>query len=161
MPPRPACSRSRCRSPLRCPTSSRTPASATPRTCAPLGFPVFSRSVCIKGTAKETVGPMCEPVTVGGVLIRPGDVVRADADGVVVVRREDAAEVATASKERVEAEADHIAAYRAGRTVADTCGLALRLAAKGLVIEDCGAPPAQAAGAPTAGAEVPCVRTAR
>jgi 4-hydroxy-4-methyl-2-oxoglutarate aldolase len=57
-----------------------------------LGFPVFSRSVSIKGTVKETVGPMCEPVTVGGVLVRPGDVMRADADGVVVVRREDAAE---------------------------------------------------------------------
>lgn len=65
-----------------------------------LGFPVFSRSISIKGTVKETVGPMCEPVTVGGVLVRPGDVMRADADGVVVVRREDAAEVATASQER-------------------------------------------------------------
>ncbi|MBO4259939.1 4-carboxy-4-hydroxy-2-oxoadipate aldolase/oxaloacetate decarboxylase [Streptomyces griseorubiginosus] len=101
-----------------------------------LGFPVFSRSVCIKGTVKETVGPMCEPVTVGGVLVRPGDVVRADADGVVVVRREDAAQVAAASKERVNAEAGYIAAYRAGRTVTEVCGLAPLLAAKGLVIED-------------------------
>lgn len=101
-----------------------------------LGFPVFSHSVCIKGTVKETVGPMCEPVTVGGQLIRPGDVVRADADGVVVVRREDAAEVATASQERVDTEAEFIAAYRAGRTVIDICGLEPLLAAKGLVIED-------------------------
>ena len=89
-----------------------------------LGLPAFSRRVCIKGTVKETVGTMCEPVTIGDVLIRPGDVVRADADGVVVVRREDAAEVASASKEQVDAEADYVAAYRAGRTVADICGLA-------------------------------------
>ncbi|MEU0277189.1 4-carboxy-4-hydroxy-2-oxoadipate aldolase/oxaloacetate decarboxylase [Streptomyces sp. NPDC006195] len=101
-----------------------------------LGFPVFSRGVSIKGTVKETVGPMCEPVTIGGVLVRPGDVVRGDADGVVVVRREDVAEAAAASQRRVEAEAGYIAAYRAGRTVVDMCGLEPLLAAKGLVIED-------------------------
>ncbi|MEU7719008.1 4-carboxy-4-hydroxy-2-oxoadipate aldolase/oxaloacetate decarboxylase [Streptomyces tibetensis] len=101
-----------------------------------LGFPVFSRSVSIKGTVKETVGPMCEPVTIGGVLVRPGDVMRADADGVVVIRREDAAEVVTASQERVDAEAGYIAAYRRGKTVVEMCNLAPLLASKGLVIED-------------------------
>ncbi|MFI6703637.1 4-carboxy-4-hydroxy-2-oxoadipate aldolase/oxaloacetate decarboxylase [Streptomyces sp. NPDC050509] len=101
-----------------------------------LGFPVFSRSVSIKGTVKETVGPMCEPITIGGVLVRPGDVMRADADGVVVVRREDAAEAAIASQERVDTEAQYIAAYRAGKTVVEICNLEPLLAAKGLVIED-------------------------
>ncbi|RYJ20319.1 demethylmenaquinone methyltransferase [Streptomyces sp. L-9-10] len=101
-----------------------------------LGFPVFSRAVSIKGTVKETVGPMCEPVIIGGVLVRPGDVVRGDADGVVVVRREDVTEAATASQRRVDAEEGYIAAYRAGRTVVDMCGLEPLLAAKGLVIED-------------------------
>ncbi|MEV7737794.1 4-carboxy-4-hydroxy-2-oxoadipate aldolase/oxaloacetate decarboxylase [Streptomyces sp. NPDC088921] len=101
-----------------------------------LGFPVFSRSVSIKGTVKETVGPMCEPVTIGGVLVRPGDVMRADADGAVVVRREDAAEVVTASQKRVDVEAEYISAYRAGRTVVDICNLEPLLAAKGLMIED-------------------------
>ncbi|MGW6241745.1 MULTISPECIES: 4-carboxy-4-hydroxy-2-oxoadipate aldolase/oxaloacetate decarboxylase [unclassified Streptomyces] len=101
-----------------------------------LGFPVFSRGVSVKGTVKETVGPMCEPVTIGGVLVRPGDVVRGDADGVVVVRREDVDEAAAASQRRVDAEAGYIAAYRAGRTVVDMCGLEPLLAAKGLVIED-------------------------
>jgi 4-hydroxy-4-methyl-2-oxoglutarate aldolase len=37
------------------------------------------------------------PVTVGGVLVRPGDVVVADGDGVVVVPREQALAVATAA----------------------------------------------------------------
>jgi 4-hydroxy-4-methyl-2-oxoglutarate aldolase len=37
------------------------------------------------------------PVTIGGVLVRPGDVVMADGDGVVVVPRERAEEVATAA----------------------------------------------------------------
>jgi regulator of RNase E activity RraA len=37
------------------------------------------------------------PVTIGGVLVRPGDVVMADGDGVVVVPRERAEEVANAA----------------------------------------------------------------
>lgn len=37
------------------------------------------------------------PVTIGGVLVRPGDVVMADGDGVIVVPRERAEDVATAA----------------------------------------------------------------
>ncbi len=39
------------------------------------------------------------PVNCGGVLVRPGDIVIADGDGVVVVPREHAAEVAQASRQ--------------------------------------------------------------
>jgi regulator of RNase E activity RraA len=42
-----------------------------------------------------------KPVVIGGVLIRPGDVVVADGDGVIVVPREQAAEVAQAAKEEL------------------------------------------------------------
>ncbi|MFE2065825.1 4-carboxy-4-hydroxy-2-oxoadipate aldolase/oxaloacetate decarboxylase [Streptomyces sp. NPDC059467] len=101
----------------------------------PLGFPVFSRSVCIKGTVKETVGPLCEPVAVGGQTVRSGDVVNADADGAVVVRREDLPEVIAASRRRVDTEEEFIAAYRSGKTVAEICGLMPILAAKGVVID--------------------------
>lgn len=101
-----------------------------------LGFPVFSHSVSVKGTVKETVGPICEPVTVGGQLVRPGDVMRADADGVVVVRREDAAEVAVRSQERVDTEAGYIADYKAGVSVIDICRLTPLLESKGIVIEE-------------------------
>ena len=101
-----------------------------------LGFPVFSHSVCIKGTVKETVGPLCEPVTVGGQTIRPGDVLNADADGVVVVRREDLPEAIAASRQRVGTEEEFIAAYRSGKTVAEICGLTPVLAAKGVVVDE-------------------------
>jgi 4-hydroxy-4-methyl-2-oxoglutarate aldolase len=100
-----------------------------------LGFPVFSRSVCVKGTVKETVGPMNVPVIVGGEEIRPGDVVRGDADGVVVVRRESLADAVELSRQREEAEAGYIAAYRAGASVIEVSKLAAVLAAKGLVVD--------------------------
>ena len=100
-----------------------------------LGFPVFSYSVSIKGTVKETIGPLAEPVLIGGELVRPGDVVRGDADGVVVVRREDLADAVRLSREREEAEAGYIAAYRAGRDVIEVSNLAAKLEAKGLVID--------------------------
>jgi 4-hydroxy-4-methyl-2-oxoglutarate aldolase len=100
-----------------------------------LGFPAFSRSVSIKGTVKETLGPLAEPMLIGGELVRPGDVVRGDADGVVVVRREDLADAIRLSREREEAEAGYIAAYRAGRDVIDVSNLAAKLEAKGLVVD--------------------------
>lgn len=101
-----------------------------------LGFPVFSFSVSIKGTVKETIGPLASPVLVGGELIRPGDVVRGDADGVVVVRQEDLPTAIRQSQDREDAEAAYIADYRAGRSVIEVSKLASVLQAKGLVIDD-------------------------
>ncbi|WP_370964136.1 4-carboxy-4-hydroxy-2-oxoadipate aldolase/oxaloacetate decarboxylase [Amycolatopsis sp. cg9] len=100
-----------------------------------LGLPVFSHSVSIKGTVKETVSPPAEPVLIGGELVRPGDVVRGDADGVVVVRQEELADVIEASRAREVAEAGYIAAYRAGKSVIEVSGLAPVLAAKGLAVD--------------------------
>lgn len=100
-----------------------------------LGLPVFSLSVCIKGTVKETLGQTGRPIIVGGQEIRPGDVIRGDADGLVMVRREDAAEVARRSAAREEAEAGYIAAYKSGRTIIDVCNLDAVLKAKGLTTD--------------------------
>src|SRR5688572_13850028 len=58
-----------------------------------LGLPVFSGSVSIKGTVKETLGHINQPLTIGDELIHPGDVIKGDADGVVVVRRDEVEEV--------------------------------------------------------------------
>ena len=62
-----------------------------------LGFPVFSLSVSIKGTVKETLTSTNDPIVIGGELVHPGDIVVGDADGLVVVRREEALEVAAES----------------------------------------------------------------
>lgn len=46
-----------------------------------LGFPVFSLSVCIKGTVKETIAAVNDTIIVGGEIIHPGDIIAGDADG--------------------------------------------------------------------------------
>lgn len=106
------------------------------RDISALGFPAFSLAISVRGTVKETLGALNEPIVVGGELIRPGDIMRGDADGVVVVRREEAAEVAVKAEAREKAEAGYIAAYRAGKSVIEVSNLAPVLAAKGLVVEE-------------------------
>ncbi|MBB3612702.1 4-carboxy-4-hydroxy-2-oxoadipate aldolase/oxaloacetate decarboxylase [Rhizobium sp. BK602] len=101
-----------------------------------LGFPVFSLSVCIKGTVKETLGATNEPIIVGGETINPGDVIVGDADGLVVVRKSEVGAVAKLSQAREDAEEGYIAAYKAGRSVVEVSNLEAVLKAKGLVVED-------------------------
>ena len=50
-----------------------------------LGFPVFSRGLCIRGTSNHGDGTLNEPIIIGDALIHPGDIVVGDRDGVVVV----------------------------------------------------------------------------
>lgn len=100
-----------------------------------LGLPVFSRSVCIKGTVKESLLQINGDVIVGGELIHPGDVISGDADGVVVVRREDARDAAAKCAAREDAEAGYIDAYKSGRTIIDVCNLDAVLKAKGLTTD--------------------------
>ncbi|PYE23421.1 4-hydroxy-4-methyl-2-oxoglutarate aldolase [Rhizobium sp. PP-CC-3A-592] len=96
-----------------------------------LGFPVFSLSVCIKGTVKETLTSVNDPIIVGDELIYPGDIIVGDADGLVVVRRGEAQAVAKLSQEREDAEAGYIAAYKAGKSVIEVSNLEPVLKAKG------------------------------
>lgn len=58
-----------------------------------LGFPVFVRAFSPAGTVKESLGRVNIPVTCGGVTVNPGDIIFADADGVVVVPREEEDEI--------------------------------------------------------------------
>lgn len=97
-----------------------------------LGLPVFSGSVSIKGTVKETLGALNQPVVFGDEIIYPGDVIKGDADGVVVVRRDEVAEAAELSAARDAHEAQLIKEYWSGRTTIDLCNLTEVLKAKGL-----------------------------
>lgn len=100
-----------------------------------LGFPVFSLSTCIKGTVKETLGTLNDSIIVGGEIINPGDIIVGDADGLVVVRREEAQEAAKLSQAREDAEAGYIEAYKNGATVIEVSNLEPVLKAKGLIVD--------------------------
>jgi len=59
------------------------------RECKMLAFPVFSRSVIPANSVGRTeVVEINVPIFCGGVLVKPGDIVVGDADGVVVIPRE-------------------------------------------------------------------------
>jgi 4-hydroxy-4-methyl-2-oxoglutarate aldolase len=76
------------------------------------------------------------PVVCAGQLVEPGDLVVADDDGVVVVRRVEAEEVLRASEARERKEAETRARLRAGELGLDIYGMREKLAKKGLRYED-------------------------
>ena len=95
-------------------------------------FPVWSRAISAKGTVKATVGSVNVPVVCAGVNIQPGDVVVADDDGVVVVERKKALEVARAGEEREKKEAGSRARLLKGELGLDIYGMRKALEEKGL-----------------------------
>lgn len=99
-----------------------------------LGFPVFCRGLSIKGTGKNQPGRVNVPITMGDVLINPGDIVVGDRDGLVVVRQDEVAMAIEKSLAREEKEAGQRQAIEAGTSnTAELLGLTDTLKRLGLV----------------------------
>jgi 4-hydroxy-4-methyl-2-oxoglutarate aldolase len=95
-------------------------------------FPVWSKAISAQGTVKNTAGSINVPVVCAGASIRPGDVIVADVDGVVVVSREAAADVARLGRERVAKEQQTRERLRKGELGLDFYGLRAKLTELGV-----------------------------
>jgi 4-hydroxy-4-methyl-2-oxoglutarate aldolase len=95
-------------------------------------FPVWSAAVSAQGTVKETPGAVNVPVSVGGQIVRPGDAIIADDDGVVCVPRGDVSRALGAARARVAREDQARKALADGQLGLDLYGLRDKLAARGV-----------------------------
>lgn len=90
-----------------------------------LGLPTFSGRVCIRGTGKDPAGDgaVGAPVTIGDVLIRKGDLIVGDADGVLALAAADAAQTVASARERDRKEIEILARVRAGEPTLEVYNL--------------------------------------
>lgn len=100
-----------------------------------MGLPVFSNGLCIRGTAKATLGTINHPISCGDQIIRPGDIILGDDDGVVVVPLEEVEAVLAASRARVAKEAGYIQRLKNGESAFDLYGYQALLDRLGCVEE--------------------------
>jgi 4-hydroxy-4-methyl-2-oxoglutarate aldolase len=87
------------------------------------GFPVFSRGLAIGACTKERLGKLNVPLIFGDVMIRPGDIILGDSDGLVVIEREHADAVYQAAVSRSHHEQKIIAELQNGKTTIDILDL--------------------------------------
>jgi 4-hydroxy-4-methyl-2-oxoglutarate aldolase len=89
-----------------------------------IGFPVFARGLCIRGTGKDfgAIGWINAPVRIGDVTVAAGDLVVGDGDGVVVLPRARAAEVVHHAQRRERDEAAILERLRGGESTMQVYG---------------------------------------
>jgi regulator of RNase E activity RraA len=87
--------------------------------CIELGYPVFSRGAWMRtGKDRVQVEAVNVAITIGDARVRPGDILRGDADGVVVIPQEHEDVVLAAAEEIADAEARIREAVRGGMPLA-------------------------------------------
>ena len=97
-----------------------------------MDFPIWAKAISAQGTVKATAGSVNVTVVCAGAIVRPGDVIVGDADGVCVVRRDAAADVARLGLDRVGKEEQTRERLRNGELGLDFYGFRARLAELGV-----------------------------
>ena len=99
-------------------------------------FPVWSKAICAQGTVKATAGCVNVDIVCAGAVVHAGDVIVADLDGVVVVARQDAAEILKRAEERHAKETKSRQRLRAGELGLDMYNLRAKLVELGVEYVD-------------------------
>lgn len=97
-----------------------------------MGFPVWSKAISAKGTVKSTLGAVNIPVVCAGINVEPGDAVVADDDGVCVVPKKLAVEVAAKAQKRFDDEDGKRKRLQSGELSLDMYNMRKPLAKAGL-----------------------------
>ena len=79
-----------------------------------LDLPVYARGVTPQGPLKNGGGEINYPISCGGQVVRPGDILVGDGDGICVIPQEDAESIYTAAREKYEGEQQRLEEYRKG-----------------------------------------------
>ncbi|MGG1659895.1 4-carboxy-4-hydroxy-2-oxoadipate aldolase/oxaloacetate decarboxylase [Brevibacillus sp. NRS-1366] len=87
-----------------------------------MGFPVFSRGLCIQGTGKAGGGTINHPIQIGDVHIHPGDIVFGDSDGVVIIPRSEIHSILQKAQQREEEEQRVREQLKQGKTTMEIYG---------------------------------------
>src|SRR5260221_7057761 len=101
-----------------------------------MDFPVWAKAISAQGTVKATLGSVNVPVGCAGASVQPGDVIVADVDGVVIVPRGEAAEVARLASDRFAKESKTRERLKNGELGLDFYGLRAKLTELGVRYED-------------------------
>lgn len=85
--------------------------------CAKGSFPIFAAGANPNGPLKNSGGRINWPISVAGTTVNPGDLIVGDADGVVVVPRETAAQIVAGAQAKVDSEAERMKQIGRGELV--------------------------------------------
>ncbi|MEP6875001.1 MAG: RraA family protein [Burkholderiales bacterium] len=78
-------------------------------------FPVYARGVTHRGPYKDGPGEINVPISVGGMVVNPGDIVVGDQDGLLAIPQEDVAELIVKARAHLATEAETMRAMKEGR----------------------------------------------
>ncbi|MDR2857703.1 MAG: 4-carboxy-4-hydroxy-2-oxoadipate aldolase/oxaloacetate decarboxylase [Novosphingobium sp.] len=102
-----------------------------------LGFPVWSTHVSVEQPEKRGPAAVNVPIVADGVLVEPGDIIAADADGVVVIPRALLAKTVAGAEARAANEVRIRARIAAGELPLDILGIRTVIGNAGIEQKDC------------------------
>jgi len=97
-----------------------------------MGFPVWAKAISAQGTVKATAGSVNVDIVCAGAVVRAGDVVVGDMDGVVVMKSHRAGEIAQLSQRLIEKERRTRQRLVTGKLGLDIYGLRAKLTELGV-----------------------------